>query len=540
MRSTDLRDALCWFFLSALVLLLLPIGHVSPDGLGQSQNLSAGFSRWNPNHLLVEPLGAWWMSLSDIGSRAEAADHLRRLSILAGSLAAGLFRFGVAKRLAQSRLAANHATAWLAFSSAFVRLWVMDEAYMVQMPAVVGVAWLILQYMEQPTVPRSLAAGLSVTLAAAFFIENLLLGPALVLALWKRPKHAAGALIGTLATVPVFAAAWASSPTSHGFLDWLTRYGGGSESPRVESAYGMTDLFVSTARALYGSACALVDLTPVVAAFRDQMDLTVPLRAAAFVAACCALLFVRDRSALLLAAIWAAAVLAFGIYWNNSDDQFYVQLAVAFGALGARLRGQAVVLGMIALLWNVVDVGYRRVLYPRQERLATIEKELGEAGLIVYPGFDEMEVLLELKPVAPAVSMTSYSVQLPAEEGLERLSDGIGETLAQGLPVALVDIVDVPPTRSPWKFLRRMGYGHEEVVEAVRRFPLEPAHRFGPFTVRWIRPALRRSDFQRRHTGVRTDPGLRRPGSSRSSAPGIRLPSKAPGPTATALRPWSR
>ena len=45
-----------------------------------------------------------------------------------------------------------------------------------------------------------------------------------------------------------------------------------------------------------------------------------------------------------------AAVLAFGIYWNNSDDQFYVQLAVAFGALGARLRGKAVVLGMIALL----------------------------------------------------------------------------------------------------------------------------------------------------------------------------------------------
>ncbi len=539
MRSPDLRDALCWSFLSALVLLLLPIGHISPDGVGQSHNLSAGFSHWNPNHLLVEPLGAWWMNLSDIGSRAEAADHLRRLSILAGSLAAGLFRFGVARRLAPSRFAANHATAWLAFSSAFARLWVMDEAYMVQMPAVVGVAWLILRYLERPSLPRSLAAGLSVTLAAAFFIENLLLGPALALALWKRPKHAAGALIGTLATVPVFAAAWASSPTPHGFLDWMTRYGGGSDTPRVEAAYGMTDFFVSTARALYGSACALVDLTPLVAAFRDQMDLTVPLRAAAFLAACCALLFARDRSALLLAGIWAAAVLAFGIYWNNSDDQFYVQLAVAFGALGARLRGKAVVLGMIALLWNVVDVGYRRVLYPRQERLATIEK-LGEAGLIVYPGFDEMEVLLELKPVAPAVSMTSYSVRLPAEEGLERLTDGIGETLARGLPVALVDIVDVPPTRSPWKFLRRMGYEHAEVVKTVRRFPLAPAHRVGPFTVRWIRPALRRSDFRRRHTGARADPGLRHPGSSRSSAPGTRLPSTAPGPTATAHRLSSR
>ena len=477
MKSPDLRDALCWSFLSALVLLLLPIGHVSPDGLGQSHNFSVGFSFWNPNHLLVEPLGAWWMSLG------EGVDHLRRLSILAGSIAAGLFRFGVAKRLASSRLAANHATAWFAFSSAFLRLWVLDEVYMTQMPAVVGVAWLFLRYLERPSFPRSLAVGVSVVLATAFFIENLLLGPALVLALWKRPKHAAGALIGTLATVPVFAAA---SPTPD-ILDWMTRYGGGSVPARVEAAYGMTDLFVSTARALYGSACALVDLTPVVAAFRDQMDWTVPLRAAAFLAACCALLFVRDRTALLLAGIWTAAVLAFGIYWNNSDDQFYVQLAVAFGALGARLQGKAVVLGMIALLWNVVDVGYRRVFYPRQERLATVERELGEAGLIVYPGFDEMEMLLELKPVAPRVSMTGYSVRLPPEEGLKDLSFIIRGTLREGRSVAVVDVIDVSPNRPPWKFLKRMGYDHARVVDTLDSFALQSPERVGPFSVRWIR-----------------------------------------------------
>ncbi|HWN41483.1 MAG TPA: hypothetical protein VNW71_04645 [Thermoanaerobaculia bacterium] len=486
--SPDLRDALCWAFLSALVLLLLPIGHVSPDGLGQSYHFSAGFSRWNPNHLLVEPVGAWWMSLADIDSREEAADHLRRLSILAGSLAAGLFRFGVASRLAPSPLAANHATAWLAFSSAFVRLWVMDEAYMVQMPAVVVVAWLTLRYLERPSLPRSLAAGASVTLAAAFFIENLLLGPALALALWKKPKHATGALLGQLAAVPVFAAAWIASDTPHGFLDWMTRYSGGSVPIRVEAAYGMTDLFVSTTRALYGSACALVDLAPLVAAFRDQMDLTVPLRAAAFLAACCALIFARGRSALILAGIWAAAVLAFGIYWNNSDDQFYVQLAVAFGALGARLRGKAVVIGMIALLWNVVDVGYRRVFYPRQERLAIVERELGEAGLVVFPGFDEMDMLLALDPVAPAVSITDYAARFPPEEGLKNLSSTILGTLRQGRSVAVVDVVDVSPSRPPWKFLKRMGYDHAKVVDTLDSFAMERSpERVGPFIVRWIR-----------------------------------------------------
>jgi hypothetical protein len=263
----------------------------------------------------------------------------------------------------------------------------------------------------------------------------------------------------------------------------------------------MTDLFTSTARALYGSACALVDLAPQVAMFRDLLALNL-WPALAFVAGTLALLSAlllclrgrsepANRSALLVVGVWAAAVLGFGIYWNNSDDQFYVQLAVAFAALASRLplKSKAALLGALALLFNVVDVSSRRVFYPRQERLAMIETELGDAGLILYPGFDEMAVLLALEPVAPAISLADYSVVHPAEEGLQGLSFTILGVLREGRAVAVVDTVDVAPTRPPWKFLKRMGYDKARVVDMLDSFALEAVpERMGPFSVRWIRP----------------------------------------------------
>lgn len=497
MTRRDLADALAWLVLSAAVLSLIPIGYVSADGIGQSLSFAAGFQHWNPNHLLVEPLGVGWLGLLDPGfSRAEGVDHLKRLCILAGALAVGLFRLGVAGRLAPSRFAANHGTAWMAASSAFSRLWISDEIHMVQMPAVVLVAVLVLRYLDRPTLTRAAAVGASVTLAAAFFLENLLLGPALAVSLLlrKRPGHAAMVLGATLATSAlVFGGIWAVSGSSQTPLHWLTRYGGGTQPSRVESAYGvepgLPGLAESTLRAGYGAACALVDLAPAVATFRDGLPVgpSTILSLLAFAASLTLLTGLRGRDTRLLVGAWAAAVLAFGIFWNNSDDQFYFQLSVAFGALATRMpvRPALLVLSLFALLWNVADLTHRRILYPRQERLALM-RTLDGAGLIVYPGFDEIEILFQLEPPkARWVSFTGLAVRYPSSEGMRVLNGDIDRTLASGRPVALLDLFDTPKQRSPWKFLRRLGYEHDEVLEILGRYPAE-TRRLGPFTLRWL------------------------------------------------------
>jgi hypothetical protein len=527
--SPDLLDALVWLIVSILLLSSLHIGYISADGFGQSAGFAAG-PRLNPNHLFFDPLGAGWLRLLGAGiSREEAVDHLKRLSILFGALAVALFRRGVAPRVAADRFAANHATAWVALSSAFSRLWISDEIHMIQMPAVVAVAVCILRWLERQTLWRAVWLGAAATLAAAFFLSNILLAPAaaLVLGLWhlrQRERRqaltgAGGILIGAAASaLLVFPTAWLLSGAQHGFLSWVTSYAGGDQPSRVKLAYGMlpslSGVEQATVRALYGAACALVDLAPAVATIRDRQPVGWQTVAslAAFAAAVAVLLYSlavcrrapaepANRNALLLTAIWLLAVLAFGILWDNSDDQFYFQLAVVFGALAGLVPvrkdvATILVLSTFALLWNGVDLASRRVLYPRRERVALLRAGLRDACLVVYPGHEDLAVLLTLsqsEPPVPRLAITSLAVAYPLEKGRRELSAAIDACLSQGRPVALIDIFDTPADKNPWKFLRRLGYERSGILATVEGFPVEPQSRLlGPFTLRWVRSKTRR------------------------------------------------
>ena len=237
----------------------------------------------------------------------------------------------------------------------------------------------------------------------------------------------------------------------------MTSYAGGDRPFRVELAYGMLPSFSgvaqATIRALYGAACALVDLAPAVATFRDRQPVgwQTLWSLAAFARQASssslawpfagALLRARDRNTLLLTAVWLLAVLTFGILWDNSDDQFYFQLAVVFGALAGRVPVRKrvsviLLLSGFALFWNVVDLASRRILYPRHERLALLRTGLRDACLVVYPGHEDLAVLLTLsqsEPPVPRLSITTLAVNHPTKKATD-LSAAIEACLAQDGP----------------------------------------------------------------------------------------------------------
>ena len=210
--------------------------------------------------------------------------------------------------------------------------------------------------------PQPARCGAAIGLAALCFISNLLFAVSAAVALTLRPAQRGESkrrlllpgslLVGTAATLGAGSwLGWLLIRPARSYPVWLGSYSG-SELGRLESVYGPQSaggMVESVTRALYGAASAIVDLAPAVVAVRDQgLLLPAVLRVAVILVVVAALGVAAvhvlrewrakpNRRCLLINLVWWPVVLLFGIYWNNSDDQFYFQLAVPVGCLAARL-----------------------------------------------------------------------------------------------------------------------------------------------------------------------------------------------------------
>ncbi len=535
-------DAGLWLVLCSLALLLAPVGFVSNDGLGHSRQFAAGTWTLNPNHLLFEPLGAAWQSLwANIDPARPGVDALKLLAALAGASAVALFRLRLAPLVAPSRGIANYATAWVGLSSAFLRLWVSDEIHMIQMPFVVAAAGEALRLLERPALRQGLRTGVAVGLAALCFLSNLLLGASLALALvggaatagragrGREARRAAAGLAAAafLVCVPALLLTAALAGSSARSLIWLShgRLGEASALARSESGYGLErtarGVAEAATRAGYGAASALVDLQPLAAAVRDRVA---PSAGAVLGGVACLAALAAMASALgsclrarapapwrrvgWLALCWLAPILAFGFLWSNSDDQFFFQLAPIFGLLAAVSASGAVgtsaggageprdrrrlwiALGLAALAFNLTDIAARRILYPRTERIAQLTAATAGACLVVLPGFDEAELVFLLSPAARSLdhlSITGLATRWPPEKGIRRLLARLAACSRRGQRVVFVDIFDQPLDRNPWKYLRRLGYDHAELLRHLEPFASPTtSQRAGPFRLRTL------------------------------------------------------
>lgn len=511
-------DSLLWLGASVLLLSLTKIGFLSGDALAHSAAFSSGKWFWNPNHLLIEPISAWWHGATlSVGIDRPGIDRLKLLSALSGGTAAALFRLGPARFLSSTRAGANHATAWLVGVSAFLRLLVSGETHMLQMPALVVVAWMTGALLLHPHRRTAWLAGISIGVSALFYISNLLLALTLPLvALWNLGRKRKRIEMRHVWPIPVAAGlvtgggllvAWALLRPPVAALEWVLSYAGGGVPESVSGSYGaslsLKGLMESAARTAYGAVSAVVDLSPLVDLWRGQAEPSLShlaiavaaLSAAGFLVSLLPRLFRREDPApvaLQLAAGFVLSVVLFGLYWNNSDDQFFFQISVATGILVAaappwrsRAPVVALTLSLIVLCWNVLDTVTRFVLYPREERVELLRSALDGADLVVLPGQDEADRLLyfvDPAAIGEKLALTSLMSRYQAEEGLDSLTTKVDQALSVGGQVDVVGLYDSHLAPQPWRALTNAGYSASRIRALLEKYVVE-VRDVGPFTI---------------------------------------------------------
>ena len=523
-RAT-ITDAILWLVVPLGALWWLHVGGLSGDGVAQSSLYTRGTWAINPNHLLYEPIGSAWLSISHGLGDGVAIDQLKRLSFLGGALTAVLFRLLVAPRIATTRSEANIATAWIMAPAAVLGLLLSDETQIIQLPSLVLMVAAIIHYAMHPTVRRAVLVGAAGAVATLFYISNALTCAAVVLVLGivsaargnktdglKAVLAAAGG--GAAVLLPVTFGAWYwFTPRTISFGYWLTSYGGGRAIQTGAAGYGTQlsakDIGTAAVRAVYGAANALVDVSGAVSSVRDTGRLGAGSLMSVIVLLVCAGLVVAmvvyavrntDPTTKLwllpLVVGWTAGVVVFAIYWNNSDDQFFFQLAIPLAvtaAVALRAHRRPVLLALALLVgWNGYRTAWRYITYPRDHYVAALTRESNETSLLIFPGDDEVGALLSFVPTPPGhrrLAITTIADRLPARKGVAALRDSVMQVLQHRGTVSVVSIIDAPADQNPWKYLRSLGYEHSTVNRTLSRSgTLCQRHTVGAWPARWIVP----------------------------------------------------
>lgn len=512
-RLRDRRwDVLLWASVPAALLILNGVGLVSGDAVKHANRFERGILMLNPNHLLMEPVAKLWFDLTvSIGAEMGGPDRLKMLDILVGSVSLALFRGLIPHQLVTSRTRANLATAALGGGFAYWSLWLSGEPIILQLPALVLAAHFLVEYVRKPSLRSAALAGACFGVATLFFISNsaVVLALTLSLMIWEsrhtesgRDLRGASIMLATWSLVCLggFTLGWLVASPTEPLHTWVLLYKGAV--PAGQTAYGLSPfslekLLTAVARSGYGAVMALVDISPLVDAARDRdgLDLTQAVRGLVATTTLAVLGYLclrqwtdnRYSKGIFWIAIigWTAGVLAFGIYFNNSDDQFFVQLSVPVAVLVASApvtnstrRYVLSAAGILILSWNAGEAWRTQIDYPREERMRELESVVSESDVLIYAGHDEAEHLLHLLPDSldkNGISLMLFAEKHPPESRLSALRDTVTRLLRTGKSIDAISIIGADPDDHPWGLLEGLGLPHDRVEELLRELGAVPA-----------------------------------------------------------------
>ncbi|MBM0106223.1 hypothetical protein JM946_15935 [Steroidobacter sp. S1-65] len=540
-RTAAERIAIVAFALVYLIVFNRTLPH--GDAQRVVRQIESAELLWNPNHLLLEPIGYYFHAL--LTALGLALDPLASFEILSGiatliSLTifhAALLRAGIAspatRLLCVGGLFASHT---------FLTLTVNQYYVIVQMPMLMGVIYYYVDFLAAARRGQSRERnlyyiGLLLAGAVGVMFNNLPLAivagvvvgfsgagmrpwqPRYTLKLW-----ASAAALG----FPIFIAGYLLSGTDAAFHTWLTAYQGDASS-RLNELYGLdltvTGLIEATAlvgfNALLGATLATAGLGTVlkVLAFSQPFEFipnygTIALSlllAPAVVAFVMGVAWFAFRRALseplvrfLLA--WVLVYLAFNFLWVAGDDIFWGQILPAVWMLA--MLGQGVMpqvtfatglatpswgrrqwrrFALMAFVPALLVVNTATAVQPMSDR-SFLEKQRQHAELLhpgdmeIIPGWDQrkwMQLGEEAGNVRKLVLMNMALAKEGTPEHISRAPEQIEAQLNAGGRVIVARLYDKDHDLMPWYALAEMGWPRQRIQQLLSGFCHRPVATIG-------------------------------------------------------------
>ena len=502
---------------SAFYLIVFHTNIPSGDALVYVRQIEEGLLVWNPNHLLMQPVGKlFYDSIGAAGAGLSILNTFKLISAVSAIASLYLFHLILVQVNVQSSLLRVFGVLGLFASNYFLTMSVTEEYFMLQMPFLLIALMMLIKWAESRTSEGKylelVISGAMLSIASLVIVNNVFLMA--FMGLYVLTAKAAGrservrALFAFSVSVcvvfiPVILFGFYLSEYDGRFVEWMSSYQGEDSNP-LSNLYGVDWTVIgvvnSIARLGFNFFANFIDLGGIGTVlqswvfgqeleFRPDMFQVVQgtilfavlLIASSYIAFWISLRL-RKHQILQIIVVWIIAYLAFNFLWNDSSDQFWFQilpalwLAIMLYLNENKARNKCKKCDVILTIFVsfVLIQNTMQAIVPKAfidtEALSQRHKVLIEGYAVeIIPGWDGIRWLGLKKEITGIEQVTLMDISLSGD-GAESLTDKIDGYLEQGGRVIVARLYDLDENPRPWVQLKKLGMSRKQIKKTLEKY----------------------------------------------------------------------
>jgi len=547
-RKNILIERLGIVLLCAIYLILFNVELPNGDAYRIVRQIQASDLQWNPNHLLLDPIGyAWYHLLEYLNFTLTALESFEIITFISTVASLLLFHMVLIEAGIKQQAIRLFAVAALFASKNFIFLAVTQYYFMVQMPILLGALLYGVRYLSINELSRrnknylyiigvllALATGIEVNSILITFLAGLVLGFEYVdKYIWNWTNTARVWLASAIVGFPLFFTGYFASGVDSDFFTWALTYAGADDSA-LKQLYGLQfslhGLILSAVKLaynlLFGNFIETAGLGLIIKSivfgipldFKPEyfriilalilMPIVAFLQIVVFV---WAFLKVRNNEIFLFLFVWIVSYLIFSFLWDNSGSIFLFQTLPAIILLFVYFstsnkpdsnlfdkylnRFRKKILLMIAavvpalFILNTLSVVFPVAFVGMDEKAARHNDLLQNGDLEITTGWDKYQWMSGSEhsvKYTKLLLMNMVMKPVSDKEYIHKLPVIVKNHLLAGNRVIVARLYDFDSEPNPWNNFSRMGWTRENLQELLADFCNKKIEQIGDVVFREI------------------------------------------------------